>query len=123
MENSLSRGEGRLKVNLQAAAVGQDWLVQISNENSHIGAVALGEYDFKSERASVSVMTRLGHKDDVIAQRSAYSISKATQKTVCVVAGIHLDDITPSEITRLTENALGVVQAFLKQLAGSDTSV
>ncbi len=115
MENSLSRGEGRLRVNLQATAVGQEWLVHIFNENAHIGAVALGEFDFKNERASVSVVTRLGHKDDVIAQRAAYSISKSTRKAVCVVAGIHLEDITQLEITRLTENALGAVQDFLKQ--------
>jgi len=118
MGNSLNRGEGRLRVDLQAIAMGQEWLVHIFNENAHIGAVALGEFDFKNERASVSVVTRLGHKDDVIAQRAAYSISKSTRKAVCVVVGIHLEDITQSEITRLTENALGAVQDFLKQHTG-----
>jgi hypothetical protein len=118
MENTLSRGEGRLQVNLQANAVGKDWFVHIFNSNVHIGAVALGEFDSKTERASVSVITRLGHKDDIIAQGAAYSISKSTQKAVCVVAGVHLDDITQSEITKLTENALGAVQDFLKQLTG-----
>jgi hypothetical protein len=119
MENIISRGEGRLRVDIRAFTIGTDWIVQIFNENAHIGAVALGEYDFKNERASVSVLTRLGHKDDVVAQRAAYSISKSTRKTVCVVAGIHLNDITPAEITRLTENALGAVQDFLKQLTGA----
>jgi hypothetical protein len=119
MVNNLSRGNGRLRVGLQANSIGKDWSVYIFNENAHVGAVALGEWDLKNERASVSVITRLGHKDDVIAQRAAYSISKSTQRAVCVVTGIHLDDITPSEITKLTENALGVVQDFLKQLASA----
>lgn len=114
MEHALSWGEDRLRVSLQATAMGKDLLVQIFNENAHIGAVAVGEYDFKNGRASVSVLTRLGHKDDAIAQRAAYLISKSTQKVVCVVAGVHLDNITQSEIIQLMDNAVRAVQDFLK---------
>ncbi len=120
MEYALSRGEGRFRVSIQATAMGKDWLVCIFNENAHIGAVAIGEYDFKNERASVSVVTRLGHKDDAIAQRAAYLISKSTRKAVCVVAGVHLDNITQPEIVKLIENAIGTVEDLLRRLAQSD---
>jgi hypothetical protein len=90
MEYNLSRGEGRSQVSLNAVTFGSDLLVQIFNVNAHIGAVAIGEFDFKNVRASVSVITRLGHKDDAMAQKAAYLICKSTRKTVCVVAGVHL---------------------------------
>jgi gallate decarboxylase subunit D len=116
MDKKLSRGEGRLQVSLRATTIGPDWLVYLFNENAHIGAVALGEYDAKTQRSSVSVITRLGHKDDAIAQKTAYLISKSTRKTVCVTAGIHLDNITQPEIPRITENALDAVEEFLQLL-------
>jgi hypothetical protein len=119
MEDIISRGENRLRVSLQATAIGKDWLVSIFNENAHIGAVAVGEYDINTRRTSVSVITRLGHKDDAIAQRAAYLISKSTGKTICVTAGVHLDNITQSEIDQLTENALGAVEDFLKHYSDS----
>ena len=46
----------------------------IYNKNAHVGAVAIGEYDNEDERASVSMITRLRHKDDAIAQKAAYLI-------------------------------------------------
>lgn len=118
MDKIFSRGEGRLHVSLRASAIGNDWLVHIFNANAHVGAVAVGEYDIKTERTSVSVITRLGHKDDAIAQKAAYLIGKATHKTVCVVAGVHLDNIAEVEILQLTENALGAVEDFLKTIDG-----
>ena len=41
----LSKGQGRTKVNLSAYNMGTDLIVCIYNENAHIGAVAVGEYD------------------------------------------------------------------------------
>lgn len=89
-------------------------MVFIYNENAHVGAVALGEYATEYKRASVSLITRLGHKDDAIAQMAAYQISRSLQKSVCVIAGIHLDDITRDEIERLVENATLAVDSFIK---------
>jgi len=110
----VSKGEGRTRVGLTANSMGSDVLVSIYNENAHVGAVAVGEYDSKQGRASVSVITRLGHKDDAIARQAAYLISKSSQKTVCVIAGIHLDDITQEEIDKILENAETVVEEFVK---------
>jgi CO dehydrogenase/acetyl-CoA synthase epsilon subunit len=73
----------------------------------------LGEYDHENNRASVSVITRLGHKDDAIAQQAAYLISKSTKRPVCVVAGVHLDNITTEEIDKILENATLAVEDFL----------
>ena len=109
----LVKGEGRTRVNLLADNMGSDLVVCIYNENAHVGAVALGEYDHQQERASVSVITRLGHKDDAVAQQAAYSISKSLKKPVCVIAGIHLDNITQEEIDKILANAEIVVEEFI----------
>jgi len=113
----LTKGEGRTKVDLLAYDMGNHPVVCIYNENAHIGAVAIGEYDHNEKRVSTSVITRLGHKDDVVAQKAAYSISKYTKGPVCVIAGIHLDNITKEEIDKTVENASIVVEEFIKSIA------
>jgi FixJ family two-component response regulator len=59
------------------------------------------------------VITRLGHKDNVVAQKAAYLISKNTKKSVCVIAGIHMDNITGEEIKQVLVNVNGLVEEFL----------
>ncbi|MFC1991595.1 hypothetical protein ACFLVC_02585 [Chloroflexota bacterium] len=111
----LTKGKGRTKANLSAYYMGSDLVVRIFNENAHIGAVALGEYDYKEGRASCSLLTRLGHKDDIVAQKAAYLISKHTKKPVCVITGIHLDDITKEEIEQILKNTSSLVDGLISQ--------
>lgn len=110
----LTRGVGKTKVSLFLSYMGSDIVVCIYNENAHIGAVALGEYDHKEGRASTSVVTRLGHKDDAVAQKAAYLISKSTKKVVCVIAGIHIDNISKKEIDQVLENADRLVSELIE---------
>jgi hypothetical protein len=112
----LTGGEGRTRVKLTASSLGDSLIVTIYNENAHLGAVAVGEYDHEHARASVSVMTRLGHKDDAIAQKAAYLIAKSTKRPVCVIAGVHLDNITKEEIDKILENATIAVAELIKVL-------
>ncbi len=116
MDYSTIEGDNRTRVQLRAISIGDDLIIQIYNSSPHIGAVALGEYDFRSTRASVSVITRVGHKDDLLAQKAAYTICKSTHKPVCVIAGIHLDNITQDEIRQIAENAEAAVGRFVNQL-------
>ena len=109
----ITKGEGRTKVRLSTHYIGSDLIIYIYNQHAHIGAVAVGEYDHKKRRASTSVITRLGHKDDAVAQKAAHAISKSTKKPVCVIAGIHLDNITEIEITELLENTNSLVDEFI----------
>jgi hypothetical protein len=115
-ELSLSRGEGRTRIELLAHYLGSDLIVCIYNENAHLGAVAVGEYNHEEGRASSSVITRSGHRDDEIAKRQAHLIARHTQKAVCVIAGIHLDNITKKEIDEILSQADGLVMALLNEL-------
>ena len=112
-EYRLTKGRGRTKLALLAQDMGSDLVIYIYNKNAHIGAVAVGEYDKEHQRASVSVLTRLGHKDDAIAQKAAHLISKSTKKPVCVISGVHLDNITEEEIDKILLNAETAVKDFI----------
>jgi gallate decarboxylase subunit D len=116
MEYLSEKGHGRTQVSLQATDMGPDLLVRVFNSRAHVGAVAIGEWDAEHQRASVSVLTRLGHKDDAIAQKAAYSISKNTRKAVCVVAGVHLDNISSDEIQQVLENANELIWDLLSKI-------
>ena len=114
VKHEITKGEGRTRISLSAQGFGDDLVVFIYNENAHIGAVAVGEYDHRENRTSTSVITRLGHKDDAIAQEAAYLISKHTKRPSCVVAGVHLDNITEEEVQKFLENTDSVVKDFLR---------
>ncbi len=115
-KHEFTKGEGRTRVSLRVQEMGSELVVCIYNESAHIGAVAIGEYDHKNERASTSVITRLGHKDDAVAQKAAYLISRSTHQPSCVIAGIHLDRITRAEIDQIVENATSLVKEFVSRL-------
>jgi hypothetical protein len=103
-EYELTKGKGRARVHVTADGMGSDLVVRIYNQDAHIGAVAVGEYDYEHERASVSVITRLGHKDDALAGEAAYLLSKSIRRPVCVIAGVHVDNITSGEIDKILAN-------------------
>jgi hypothetical protein len=101
VEYELTKGEGRARVSVTVNSMGSDLVVRIYNQDAHIGAVAVGDYDYEHQRASVSVITRLGHKDDALAGEAAYLLSKSLRRPVCVIAGVHLDNITAEEIDEI----------------------
>ena len=113
-EYKISCGRDRTEVTLQAQYIGEDTVIFIYNENAHIGSVSVVEYDPKSKRSSTSVITRLGHRDDTVARQAAYRISKVFKKPVCVVAGIHVEDINQQEIEEILENVQSLVEKFIQ---------
>ena len=110
----ITTGQGRLKVTLAAFHLGNDIIVSIYNENAHLGAVAIGDFDHESKRTSISVITRRGHKDDIVANKVAYEITKATRKPSCVIAGIHIDDITEHEIEEILTQVNNLTNELIK---------
>ena len=110
----LVKGLGRTKACLTVWKIGNDILTCVYNENIHLGAVALSQFDDKSQRVSTSTITVLGHKDDVVAQRASYVVCKSTKRTVCAIAGIHIDNITEKEIAKILLNVDELVEEFKK---------
>jgi len=112
----LTCGKGRITVKLFAHFMGSDVVVSIFNKNAHIGAIALGEYDHQEQRASTSVFTRIGHRDNIIAQKAAYLISKNTKRPTCVIAGVHIDNISNEEMEHILENSSTLVDNFISSI-------
>jgi len=97
--------------------MGTNLVVCIYNDNAHLGAAAVGEYDHEEGRASSSVITLRGHRDDEVAKKQAHVIARHTQKPVCVIAGIHLDDITQDEIAKILDEVDKMVLRFLDRIS------
>lgn len=111
----LHEGNGRTQISLSNHSIGNDLIVCLFNECGHIGAVAVSEFSPDENRASTSVITRYGHKEDAVASRAAYQLCKALKKPVCAIVGIHLDNITDEEIAQVMQNCDKLVETFSKQ--------
>jgi gallate decarboxylase subunit D len=110
----LTEGAGRTKVRLSTQWIGQNLIVCLFNDFGHIGAVAVADYCHTEDRASTSVITRLGHKDDSVASRAAYALCKRLKEPVCAIVGIHVDSITGDEIAQISQNCDRLVERFIK---------
>jgi len=108
-------GAGRTKVTLSIDTMGSDLIVRLFNKGAHVGAVALSEYHPGGKRASTSVLTRHGHRDDSVACMAAYKICRRLKKPVCAIAGIHLDNITREEIEQIVRNCNTLIDRYLKR--------
>ena len=109
------KGVGRTRVGMSVNRIGEDMVVCFFNEAGHIGATAVAEYCEKENRISVSVITRHGHREDVLASDAARKICKAVQRPVCVIAGIHLDNITKEEIAEIMENCEKLISDIISR--------
>ncbi len=110
----LSLGAGRTRVRISVQQLGSDYIVCLFNNRGHVGAVAVADYDPKEKRASTSVITRLGHKDDQAACNAAYKLCRRLRKPVCAIAGIHVEAITKEEIARITRHCDALVEKCIE---------
>lgn len=115
-------GEGRLRVEALAVLVGGDLVVAIWGGTApHVGAVALAQPrpsldDPRVTSSTSSVLTLLGHKDDVVAREAADRLAAASGRTAVVTAGLHVDDATVADRQALVANARACVGQLLRLL-------
>jgi hypothetical protein len=103
----------RTEITLEVKKLGEDYLLTLTGGKEHAGAVAVGLFDEKSGRASSSVLTLPGHREEQLALDSARRVSRATEKTTVVVAGIHVDNISQEEIKEIVSIAEAMVGNFI----------
>ena len=109
----IKRKVGRTEVILEAKKIGEDYLLTLTGGREHVGAVAIGLFDEKSQRTSSSVITMPGHREEQLALDGARQVSRATGKTSVFVAGIHQDNISPEEIRDIVSAAGEMVESFI----------
>lgn len=123
MVENISKGEGSLRVRLQALASTNGAVICLSGGDlPHIGGVAVGiprPRDASRLTANVSVISILGHKDDEIARQVADKVVRRTGQLAVVIAGIHVHKATPQDLRGVVRNAQEAVDAWLKRSRGA----
>jgi hypothetical protein len=107
------RKVGRIEIILEAKKIGNDYLLTLTGGKEHVGAVGIGHFDEKSQRASSSVVTMPGHREEQLALQGARQVSRATKNTTVFVAGIHQENIGPEEIKDVVSAAEEMIADFI----------
>ncbi len=98
----------KFKITAKLIYIGDDILVVIEGGEAHIGAVGIS-YPTASiiekgkNTITTSVITLPAHKEDIVAKMFSEKISKALNKKIVAVAGIHFDNISKNDIERILE--------------------
>lgn len=108
---------GRHDIHVDTTEIGNDLLVTIyGGDEHHIGGVAIAyptpSHYRSANTVSLSSMSFPGHKDYVVANSAAVSLSKALDRPIVVTAGIHYDKATSEEI----EEIIRVVESLTKDV-------
>lgn len=109
----IKRNVGSIEIVLNANKIGNDYLVTLTGGKEHVGAVAIGFFDEKSQRTSSSVITIPGHREEQLALKGARQVSIATKKTTIFIAGIHKDNINREDIKNIVSVACEMVEDLI----------
>lgn len=114
------KSRGRLSILTVLVPMGNDLcVVIIGGEVPHIGAIAIAQArkslkDPNRLSATTSVLTLLGHKEDEIVRSVAHKLAKLTGHNILVSCGIHVDNITESELEFVHE----YIEELYKKIVG-----
>jgi len=115
---ALEAHRGRIHLRMTAQFLGRDLSVTLSGgDRPHIGAVALAQ-----PQASSSALSLPRHREEALARNIASTLSIEFNTTVCVVCGIHLDDILDREITEVLEMSDDLTHELSRHLEGIEPS-
>lgn len=120
----VSGEEGRFKVEIKAEFIGEDLLIWIyGGTEPHIGALSLAlprpslEYEEKIS-STASVITRVGHKDDIVAKMVGEDIASFLNRVVVVTAGIHWDLLAEEDLKQVNSAARKAMGTLKDELKG-----
>jgi hypothetical protein len=113
---------GAYDIEARAVWIGPDLLVYIwGGSRPHIGSVAAAQprpslKDSEATSATASVLTYIGHKDDVTAKFAAEALAGALAVKVVVTAGIHWDNLDDERIQIVVANTKTLVSQLIQAL-------
>ena len=114
--------DGLFRVEAEAVRIGVDVLVYAWGGNRpHIGSVAAAQpraslEDPSRVSATASVITFLGHKEDVLVKEVAEKMAAELDTHVVVTAGLHWDDLKAEELAVVMANCREVFHDLLMEL-------
>ena len=108
-------------VHCDVVEMGKDYSLAVyGGDTPHIGSVvmAIARPSLNGEGIGVtsSVINGTGHKDQDIARWFAESLAKRKSCTVICGCGIHVDDITPDQISLVKKNCGVLLEKLLKKI-------
>ena len=113
---------------LRCTRMGEDLCLTLSGgEQEHIGAAAVAQprpslADQARTSATASVITLLGHKEDILARELSLKAARSLNVTVCVVCGIRIQNPTPAMLEEMVAASHGLVNAFLAEMQNAKAS-
>lgn len=103
--------------------MGRDYALAVyGGDTPHVGSVvmAVARPSLTGEGISVtsSVMNGIGHKDEEVGRVFAETVAREKNCTAVCACGIHIDNITPEQITIVKEGCMRLLQRVLKSMEG-----
>ncbi len=107
----------KYELTLVAQWCGKDLNVSIfGGDTPHIGAVALAIANIEGYNRkyspTINVLTVIDHKDDEIARFAAKDLAIYFNCQVVVTAGVHIDDATKDDLTKIMANITEILQSL-----------
>jgi len=115
--------EGRFEIIAQIIILGEDVVVVIGGGRMHIGAIGIAQprpsiQNPERTSSTSSVYTFLGHKEDVVVKTLSEGLSRALNKKVVVVAGIHWDNLKEVEILQILDICKNIEEKIIERFRG-----
>jgi len=101
-----------------------DVTLVVTGGRDHVGAVALAVprpslEDPERASATTSVLTMLGHKEDVLVKEVGELVAAASGRSVAVVGGVHYDGLTPEQLQVLRRLWRSLAERVVRQIRES----
>ncbi len=115
-------GRGKYCIMAEVRFIGEDILVSVwGGTKPHIGSVAVAQTrpslkDPRRSSATSSVINLPGHKDDIVSRMFAERISSAMNTCCIVTAGIHVDNASDEELSKILRNCEALCSQILTVL-------
>jgi len=115
-------GSGLHKVEAAVVFCGKNIAVVIGGgDTPHIGAAAVASPRESLKKdgnisATASVLCVMGHKDDMPARTAALRLSSELNTTVSVSVGLHIDNPTEDDFTKIQESFNAVLELLVNNL-------
>jgi len=102
-------------IRIQAYEVGKDVVFIATGGEAHIGAMATAWAAPEASTVQSYALALPGHREAELAVELAEMASRSLNRTVAVVAGIHLESPTKDEIKAIVELARSRMRETLEQ--------
>lgn len=112
---------GGYTVSCNIIPMGKDYTLAVyGGDTPHVGSVVMSSArpSLTGEGIGVtsSVLTGLGHKDDVVAKLFAEAVAKSGNCTAVCACGIHIDDIDSAQLETVKQSCEKLLQRVLETI-------